>query len=66
MTLTATAAYAWLTARGQISGTSSALGNPSTSCLSWLGGNMPPGGAPSNPTAVSALQAWIAAGAPND
>ncbi len=36
------------------------------SVLTWLGGPMPPGGASSNPAAVSDLQAWVASGSPNN
>jgi hypothetical protein len=60
----ATSAYSYLSNQGYISGTSSALVDPSQSCLTWVssGGNMPPGGG-SNAQAVTDLNAWVAAGA---
>jgi hypothetical protein len=62
----ASKAYSWLTSRGYIDGTSSPLADPDQSILSWLGGNMPPNGPRSNAKATSDLQAWAAAGAPNN
>jgi hypothetical protein len=61
---TATKAYSYLQGMGYISGPGSALVDPSQSCLTWVsaGGNMPPNGG-SNPPAVTALDAWAAAGA---
>jgi hypothetical protein len=61
----AASAYAWLSQRGYIAGTQSALASRSNSCLRWFGGNMPPGGA-SNPQAAEAVIAWVAAGARDD
>lgn len=61
----AASAYTWLSQRGYISGSASALASTRNSCLLWFGGNMPPGGKP-NSRAVEALSAWVAAGAPND
>ena len=58
----ATSAYAWLSQRGYISGTDSALVNPRNSCLRWFGGNMPPRGH-DDADAAQALSAWVAAGA---
>jgi hypothetical protein len=60
----ASASYAFLQGKGYISGTGSSLVKNS-SCLSWFGGNMPPGG-PSDATAAAAMSAWVAAGAQND
>jgi hypothetical protein len=57
--------YSWLSGKGYISGTSSALVDSSQSCLSWYGGNMPPGG-PNDAKAVSDMNAWAAAGAANN
>lgn len=57
--------YSWLSGKGYISGTSSALVDSSQSCLSWYGGNMPPSG-PSDAKAVSDMNAWAAAGAANN
>jgi hypothetical protein len=58
----ATSAYAWLSQRGYISGTDSALVSPRNSCLRWFGGNMPPKGH-DDADAAQALSAWVAAGA---
>jgi hypothetical protein len=55
--------YAWLNTQGYIDGTSSPLVNPAQSCLTWYGGDMPPGGSPNNPAAVADMNAWAAAGA---
>ena len=60
----ASAAYSFLQGKGYISGASSSLVKGS-SCLSWFGGNMPPGG-PSDAKAAAAMSAWVAAGAQND
>jgi hypothetical protein len=56
-------AYNWLKQQSYINGTSSLLVNPALSVLSWYGGNMPPGGTRSDSAAVSAMDAWAAAGA---
>lgn len=61
----ASSAYEWLTRRGYIDGTRSALVSPTNSCLRWFGGNMPPQARPSE-DATRDLQAWVAAGAPDD
>jgi len=63
---TALSSYSWLTGKGYIAGTASALADPSQSCLTWLGGNMPPSGPTSNAQAVADLKAWAAAGAHNN
>jgi hypothetical protein len=63
---TASKGYTWLTGKGYISASNAPLADPNQSCLSWLGGNMPPGGPGSNATASSQLKAWAAAGAPNN
>jgi len=60
---TASGAYAWLSQKNQLGGASPKLVSASVSCLSWMGGNMPPGGPSSNPMAAAALEAWAAAGA---
>lgn len=62
----ASALYTWLKGRGYISGSSSALVSTSQSCLSWYGGNMPPSGPSSYGNAVSDMNSWAAAGAPNN
>jgi hypothetical protein len=61
----ASAAYSWLQGQRYINGTGSTLAT-SGSCLSWLGGNMPPGGPRKNAQAQAALTAWAAAGAKNN
>ncbi len=61
----ASASYAYLQNQGYIDGsTKPPLVDPSQSCLTWVssGGNMPTSGG-SNPAAVTALDAWAAAGA---
>jgi hypothetical protein len=58
----ATGAYSWLKSQNYINGTSSSLVSTFLSCLSWYGGDMPPGGR-SNAAAVTAMNAWAAAGA---
>jgi hypothetical protein len=59
----AKSAYSYLKGQGYISGSNSALVQDGVSCLSWLGGNMPPGGQSSYPQAVTDMNAWVAAGA---
>jgi hypothetical protein len=59
---TASSAYSWLVSQGFIDGAFSPLVSPAQSCLTWYGGDMPPGGT-SNPAAVAAMNAWAAAGA---
>jgi hypothetical protein len=56
------ATYLWLRSQGYITGASPALVDSAQSCLSWYGGNMPPGGG-DNATAVADMNAWAAAGA---
>jgi hypothetical protein len=63
---TASGAYSYLQSTDYISGTSSILAKTGSSCLSWFGGNMPPGGTRSNATAISDVNAWAAAGAMNN
>jgi hypothetical protein len=58
----ASASYTWLNNKGQIP----SIANSSGSCLSWLGGDMPPSGPTSNAKATADLSAWAAAGAKND
>jgi hypothetical protein len=57
----ASGSYSWLKGRGYVGGSSPALTNPNSSCLSWYGGNMPPGG-PNDQQAVTDMDAWAAAG----
>jgi hypothetical protein len=65
-TSTASGAYSWLSGKGQITATNAPIADTSQSCLSWLGGDMPPSGPGSSAAAASDLAAWAAAGAPND
>ena len=58
--------YSWLSSKGYISGTSSALVDSNQSCLSWYGGNMPTNGPSSWSQAVTDMNAWAAAGAQNN
>jgi hypothetical protein len=60
---TSAKAYSYLS--GYISGTSSILVVQGESCLTWFGGNMPPGGGKDS-QAVTDLTAWVAAGAQNN
>jgi hypothetical protein len=60
---TASGAYNYLKSKGYINGTASSLVNPSQSCLTWYGGNMPPSGTSSSPQAVADMNSWAAAGA---
>lgn len=59
---TAAGAYAWLKRKGYINGATSGLADPQVSCLSWLGGNMPPNGPSSNANATADLASWAKAG----
>jgi hypothetical protein len=58
----ASGSYSYMQQRGQIPG----IGDPAQSCLTWLGGNMPPGGPSSTGTAAADFEAWKAAGALNN
>jgi hypothetical protein len=60
---TSAKAYSYLSS--YINGTSSRLVVQGKSCLTWVGGSMPPGGG-SDAAAVSDLDAWVAAGAQNN
>ena len=62
---TAAGAYAYLQSTGFINGRGSLLVK-NGSCLSWYGGNMPPGGTRSNAMVVSRMNAWATAGAMNN
>jgi hypothetical protein len=62
---TASGAYSYLQSTAYINGTGSLLAKAG-SCLSWYGGDMPPGGTHNNAMAVSDLDAWAAAGAMNN
>jgi hypothetical protein len=53
------AAFAFLTAEGQLTGPQPAITDSSSSCLSWLGGDMPPGGPTSDPMVTKDFTMWI-------
>ena len=61
----AASAYEWLSRRGYIDGTRSAITSRTNSCLRWFGGNMPPVPQPSA-DAERDLEAWVATGARSD
>ncbi len=54
--------FLWLRSQAYITGANPALVSTSESCLSWYGGNMPPGGG-DNAAAVADMNAWAAGGA---
>jgi hypothetical protein len=58
----AKSAYTYLQGQGYINGSGSILGKTG-SCLSWYGGNMPPGGPRTEAMCSSEISAWAAAGA---
>jgi hypothetical protein len=60
---TAAGAYAWLQKKGWIRGTTSPIVSPQQSRISWYGGDMPPKGPKSVPSATADMNAWVAAGA---
>jgi hypothetical protein len=60
---TAAGTCTWLTKKGQITGSPNPpLTNTSSSDLTWFGGFMPKDGPSSDPAAVTAFNAWSAAG----
>jgi hypothetical protein len=61
-TVSPSAAFSFLQGKGYVGGPNPSLTNPSQSCLTWYGGNMPPFG-PQSAQAVSDMNAWAAAGA---
>jgi hypothetical protein len=63
--INASAGYSWLQGQRYINGTNSSLVT-SGSCLSWYGGNMPPGGPRKSAQAQADMGAWAAAGAKNN
>jgi hypothetical protein len=58
--------YSFLQGKGYVGGANPSLASASRSCLSWYGGNMPPGGPSSNAQAVADFDAWAAAGGKNN
>jgi hypothetical protein len=59
-------AFSWLQSEEQVGGSQPALTDPSSSCLTWLGGDMPPGGPDTNSGAVNDFNLWLKAGAKNN
>jgi hypothetical protein len=57
------ATFAWLMSQNQVGGTQPALLDPSSSCFTWLGGDMPPGGPSTDPSAQNDFDLWLKAGA---
>jgi hypothetical protein len=60
------AAYQWLVTEGYLGKPTPSLTNHGTSCLSWYGGNMPPGVQRPNDTIAQNFDAWVQAGALNN
>ena len=60
---TPSTAYAWLAKKGY---SGAKVVDPQQSCISWYGGNMPPGGPTSSTQARKDMDAWGAAGAQNN
>jgi hypothetical protein len=58
----ASAAYRYLQGRGQLGGAPPTL-TSAGSCLTWYGGDMPPGGLAASAQATADIDAWAAAGA---
>jgi len=63
---TPSASYTWLAGQSYVGGPTPALTSLGSSCLSWYGGDMPPGGPSSDQGADAALTAWVSAGALNN
>jgi hypothetical protein len=60
------AAFSWLQLEGQLGGPQPALSDPNSSCLTWLGGDMPPGGPGTDPIVQRDFDLWVKAGAQNN
>jgi hypothetical protein len=58
----APASYKWLDDQEYMGGSAPPLTDRGASCLSWYGGDMPPGVQPPKPEAVIEMDAWAAAG----
>jgi hypothetical protein len=57
------AAFAWLEGQAQVGSSPPPIADPNSSCLSWLGGDMPPDGLTTDPVAQLDLDRWAMAGA---
>ena len=62
---TAASSYSYLQSQGYVGSPMPDLVSD-FSCLSWFGGNMPPGGQTKNATATKDFMAWAQAGAKNN
>jgi hypothetical protein len=60
------AAFSWLQAQGQLSGSEPGITDPTSSCFSWLGGDMPPDGPASDPIVERDFELWVKDGAKNN
>jgi hypothetical protein len=62
----APASFTWLEEHGYVGGPDPLLTNEGSSCLSWYGGNMPPGTPVLSDEAVKHMTAWAKAGGANN
>ena len=62
----APSSYKWLDDQEYMGGSSPPLTDRGASCLSWYGGDMPPGAQPPKPEAVMEMDAWAMAGGHNN
>jgi hypothetical protein len=60
------ASFLWLKEHGYLGGADPLLVNEGASCLSWYGGNMPPGPPVQDAAVTAEMNAWAAAGALNN
>jgi hypothetical protein len=60
------ASFFWLEEQGYVGEPNPALTNPGASCLTWYGGNMPPGAPVLSADAVKHMDAWAVAGGFNN
>src|SRR5882672_2916455 len=58
--------YKWLNDQDYMGGSAPPLTSRGGSCLSWYGGDMPPGAQPPKPEAAMEMDAWAAAGGRNN
>lgn len=62
----APASFSWLEEQGYVGGPDPLLTSGGSSCLSWYGGNMPPGAPVLSEEAVKHMNAWAKAGGSNN
>jgi hypothetical protein len=60
------ASFEWLQQDGYVGAADPLLTRQGASCLTWYGGDMPPGSPVANPDAVRELTQWATAGARNN